>query len=306
MARLHILSSSAIDTLRYTQVLDAAKAPAYAYPWYLDALNLQWSVLVVDDYAAVMPLLEQKKALWRYTSMPLLVQKWGLFSAHTLSDSEITTIAAYLKKSFALIDYRVDDTVNSIALAKHFTQQSRINYILHLNTPIDTIRNTYNTQTKRNLKTARESALDVRFDIPATYVVDLYKTHIASKDEKVSAAFYTTLPTHLQRFIENGKGQTAGVYKQNMLHAAAFYVHTGHSIINIFPASHPAGRDTQAMTLLVDTMLERYAGSPQVFDFEGSMIESIARFYKGFGAELQTYTGITYNRLPRWVRWIRR
>ena len=35
-----------------------------------------------------------------------------------------------------------------------------------------------------------------------------------------------------------------------------------------------------------------------VLDFEGSNIESIARFYKGFGAQEEIYPGIKLNNLP--------
>ena len=38
------------------------------------------------------------------------------------------------------------------------------------------------------------------------------------------------------------------------------------------------------MTFLIDSVLKKYAGSHLTFDFEGSMIPGLARYYMGFGA----------------------
>ena len=42
---------------------------------------------------------------------------------------------------------------------------------------------------------------------------------------------------------------------------------------------------------------------PVFIDFEGSSVDSIARFYQGFGAENIPYYHIKQNRLPWWIRW---
>ena len=39
------------------------------------------------------------------------------------------------------------------------------------------------------------------------------------------------------------------------------------------------------MTFLIDSMFQELAGKDIVFDFEGSMIPGIARFYKNFGGQ---------------------
>ena len=56
-----------------------------------------------------------------------------------------------------------------------------------------------------------------------------------------------------------------------------------------------------AMFMLVDYILENIC-CPQglTFDCEGSMIEGVARFYRGFGAEEQPYAQISRCR-PQWV-----
>ena len=43
----------------------------------------------------------------------------------------------------------------------------------------------------------------------------------------------------------------------------------------------------------------------KIFDFEGSNIAGVARFYKGFGAKKTMYASIKLNRLPRFLRWLK-
>jgi hypothetical protein len=43
------------------------------------------------------------------------------------------------------------------------------------------------------------------------------------------------------------------------------------------------------MFLLIDELIRQNAEKKIILDFEGSQIEGIARFYKGFGAENQPY-----------------
>ena len=43
------------------------------------------------------------------------------------------------------------------------------------------------------------------------------------------------------------------------------------------------------MFFLVESVLKQYDNKEYILDFEGSEIEGVARFYKGFGAQDQPY-----------------
>ena len=43
------------------------------------------------------------------------------------------------------------------------------------------------------------------------------------------------------------------------------------------------------MFLLIDHIIRQEAGKNTILDFEGSKIEGVARFYKGFGAKNHPY-----------------
>jgi hypothetical protein len=57
------------------------------------------------------------------------------------------------------------------------------------------------------------------------------------------------------------------------------------------------------MPYLIDLFIQSNSGKPAFIDFEGSSIDSIARFYQSFGAENLPYYNIKKNMLPWWLKW---
>jgi hypothetical protein len=81
--------------------------------------------------------------------------------------------------------------------------------------------------------------------------------------------------------------------------ASVFFVKTNQTSIYLAASSNQEGIEKSAMFLLIDTFIQKNAGSSMTFDFEGSNIPGVARFYAGFGAMPKTYFSIHQNRLPK-------
>ena len=60
------------------------------------------------------------------------------------------------------------------------------------------------------------------------------------------------------------------------------------------------------MFYLIDRFIARHAASDTVLDFAGSNDEQLARFYAGFGSEKETYIRIVKNRLPFFIKWLKK
>ena len=56
------------------------------------------------------------------------------------------------------------------------------------------------------------------------------------------------------------------------------------------------------MHLLNSSAIRFFSDKTQLFDFGGGMKESLANFYKGFGAVALPYRSLSYNRLPWLVK----
>jgi hypothetical protein len=64
---------------------------------------------------------------------------------------------------------------------------------------------------------------------------------------------------------------------------------------------NPEGYRTGATSLLVDSILERFAEKKEICDFEGSNTESVAYFYAGFGGDIVPYPEVSIANIPRFV-----
>ncbi|WP_337068448.1 hypothetical protein, partial [Pontibacter sp. 13R65] len=52
-----------------------------------------------------------------------------------------------------------------------------------------------------------------------------------------------------------------------------------------------------------DSCIRQYAGTNRIFDFEGSMIPSVAKFYANFGGKPTTYVSLAKQHLPWYLAW---
>jgi hypothetical protein len=70
--------------------------------------------------------------------------------------------------------------------------------------------------------------------------------------------------------------------------------------------NHPNGRTLGASHALIDAFIQDHAQQDMVLDFEGSDIRNLAFFYSSFGAVAELYPAFRLNRLPFWLRWLKR
>ena len=90
--------------------------------------------------------------------------------------------------------------------------------------------------------------------------------------------------------------------KSDVLVGGAVFLKDENRITYLFSALNDEGRKKQAMSFLIDYVIKRYSEKSMMLDFEGSMIDGIARFYKGFGAEEVNYFRLKRNNLPWFYR----
>jgi len=102
--------------------------------------------------------------------------------------------------------------------------------------------------------------------------------------------------------IHRGNGQLMGMFESNTLCACGFFVYFQNRIYNLFPASNDFGKKNGAMFGLIDKIIQENSESESILDFEGSKVEGVARFYRGFGATERNYWTMERNELPFYVK----
>jgi len=57
---------------------------------------------------------------------------------------------------------------------------------------------------------------------------------------------------------------------------------------------------------LIDAFIKDNADKPLILDFEGSDIRNLAFFYSGFGAKDEQYPFLKINKLPFYLKWLKK
>lgn len=276
---IQYLSHKSIDKEKWDLVISSAKnGLIYAKSWYLDIVSPNWDALVSDDYTFVFPIPIKRKYKLPYIVQPSLTQQLGLFSDQTIN-SEI--IRLFIQK-FPSYSYELNMNEHNHLPGLYGTP----NYVLDLSKPYKVLFSKFSKNTIRNIGKAQKLQLKVINNISVDSFINFYKN--TSKNYK--SVDCECLEALIANGLQHGAFKLSGVYNEaNDMIAALCYTEFKQRITYLVPISNEEGKKAFAMFFLVDQIIQREAESDKLFDFEGSKIDGIARFYKGFGAKNHPY-----------------
>ena len=246
-----------------------------------------------------MPLPWNSKYGIRYIYQPFLTAQLGVFGlrADELTDDFINAIPS----SFRLIELSLNSGNKPTA---HIT--SRSNYILELGQSYEVLYNNYRENIQRNIKKAFQLGCTVQKDPDVEKLIGLalaqMKMH--NKESSENADRFRKLYSFLH---DKKMASTYGIIstKNELLASCAFFFSHDRAYY-ILVGNHPDGRNSGASHALIDAFIKDHAGKKMVLDFEGSDIRNLAFFYSGFGAEHVSYTALKINRLPFYLKWMKK
>lgn len=275
-------------------VANADNGLVYAYSWYLDALAGNWDAIIIGNYEYVMPLPYRTKFTINYLFQPDLTPVLGLFG-NGITQELVMEVLSAIPSKFKLWDISLNH-FNPLHNAG-YPDYRRSNYTLFLDRSYSDIQHRYNTNCLRNTKKAASSCHAIKN-------IDISDVIILSKEQfKTFTEFDEDNFAQLEHIFKAHslihKGMTYGIYDKNKnLLASAAFLFSNNRAYYWLVGNHPAGKTVGASFMLIDEFIREHAGSGITLDFEGSDTESVAKFYRGFGAVEESYSTIYYSRLP--------
>jgi len=285
--KIRCLKHSEINFNKYNAcILTAYNTRIYGMSWYLNCVtNKDWEVLVLEDYYAVMPLpfgRIKRKFFKRTILQPMYTQQLGIFS---LTELDSDTIQQFLDEFNTLKPYVYHfNSENTARITSKL--ELRNNYELKLNISYSDIQKNYSKNTIRNLKKAFKNELFLTNEIT---IEDFIRMKNNNKKHSIKKKQRELMSQLIQQIIAQKKGNFYGVKKEKQLIAIAFIIETETRLIHLFSASTALGKQTGATFFLFDNIIQKNTNSELIFDFEGSMIEGVAKFFKSFGAKNNIY-----------------
>lgn len=291
---IHYLEHNAIDRSKWDALVSEGGL-IYAQSWYLDIVHPDWEALVLGDYEAIMPITGGMKFGVRYLFQPFFVQQLGVISRDALSAETLLGFLNAIPKKFRFAEIKLNEK-NVLDGDVQGIDHHR-NIILDLNHDYNIIHANYHNNTKRNLVKSEQLDLQVIEMCNLMQIIKLFREHRGATVGVWGDEEYATLSRLGEVAMKRGAAFTVGVTEKGSeaLLCGALFMKTADRVVFLFSGNSDKGKETQAMTFMLDAMIQRFANQPVLLDFEGSDDPNLARYYLGFGGEERRYPSYTFN-----------
>jgi hypothetical protein len=296
---------SEIDKRKWDDCIKkSANGLIYAESVYLDHMTSNWDAIILNDYEAVMPLTWRKKLFISYLHQPAFIQQGGIFSTVPINDEIINGFVELASSRFRFAEL----TLNYENKSANHQQVLRNNYILPLGNDYKYIFDNYSKYIKERLKRLEKFDLDYVVSDNYKEVIEIYKELYTNKISSISKADmlnFELLCTHyksLNRIIVRKVIDK----KTNELLAALLMLKDERRIYNLASCVFPKGKKQLANYFLYNNIIKEFCTENIILDFEGSDIPGVAYFYKNLAIENQHYPFIQWNRLPLFLKLLKK
>lgn len=296
-----IISSAEADLSKYDAcILSDPNSTPFVESWYLNITAGLWCVITDASYTTVFPFAVRSRFGIQYIYQPFFNRHTGIFGNDKAG--LLNAIDQGLLSNYRLWDFYADDSISSLEA----TLQQRKYQALDLTRSYDYLCEKYTSKLKRNLRLAEKDNVNVvvSYDL---HNFDLeFRKHTGEQIKEFKDSDYVTLKKLAETTVAKEGSILLESIHENKITAAALFYESNNSILYIEGYSTPEGRSLRSMHKLFDHIIKQFAGSGKCLDFGGSNHESIARFFHSFGAVDQTYYHVYRNRLPVFIKWLKK
>lgn len=281
-----------------------SELPLFMQDWWLEAASegKEWDALPLPS-GAMMPCLLRKRMGMRFCLMPRQTQIGGYFG-NADSAADIASAVDSLHLAYYYQKYPVGQSLAPELARFGFTVQPQVTYRienLRLKSPADeeALIRSFSENKRRQLRKAATQTVDMSLSPEEFYRYHTHCLELQGKRISYSETFWQRLHAACK---EHGAGQIIALRdSENRLTAAAFLVYDASVCYYLIPTYDPSLSGNGAGARLVLEAIRFAARHSRHFDFEGSMIPSVASHYSQFGSKAVTYYSVEkiYNPLFR-------
>lgn len=274
-------------------------------PWWLDATAPgQWDAVEITnngDAIARLPFVIKRKLGLTLLTQPSLTQTLGPWTKATNGKyhSELSTKMQLYQELIELLpkhdifsqNFHTNITNWLPFYWSGYSQSTNYSYTIDLKQDADHIFADFSTRARRSIRKA-EKVVEVTESDSIEELLEVNRKTFQRQGLTVpySDRFVYSIDEatakHANRLILIAKDASGKV------HGGSYYVGDTRRMYLLINGGDPALRNSGAGTLLVWEAIQRLKGNTEIFDFEGSMIPGVEKFYRGFGAKQTPYFNI--------------
>lgn len=279
--------------------------PVFSQAWWLDATAgpANWDVAIVHDgtkLVASMPYLMRRRYGFRISTQPQLTQCLGPWLRPSTAKS-----AKRLARDKDLMGELLDQLPPSDYFVQNwhrtrtnwlpfywrgFSQTTRYTYVLADLTDLDSVWRGLDQSIRTDIRKGRDRFdLTVRDDLGLDAFLELNRMVFARQGKKVPYRDEFVRQIDTASASRGRRMILIAEDRQGQRHAAVYIVWDEMSAYYLMGGGDPTLRNSGATSLCMWEAIRRASAVTKSFDFEGSMIEPVERFFRSFGAEQTPY-----------------
>ncbi len=298
------LTHEAIDKTWWDRQLNCCVNRSwYAKSDVLDIVSPNWEALVDEVSGAIMPLTWRRKFGIDYLFQPYAIQQLGVFSSGPIEPSSSTAFLDSIPQRFRYVDIWLNEHMGTLGIDGGIQNADQT---LRPISSIEALREAYDKGHRRNLKKVLPPDTEWTSDMNAATFVELFERTTAARFGGLRPIDRGILLALIAHAIERGEANIIGLRSQGATIAAACFIDRDGKSVLLKSASTSAGTEHCAIFHIVDNWIAKNAGTDKVLDFAGSNHPGTRRFNEGFGGSTSLYLNVRRNRLPLWLKWMKR
>ena len=238
-----------------------------------------WNALVFGNYEAGMAVPIKRKLGLSMAYQPAFTQKL-IWIGQMPDDEGLELISDLIRSHYG--DLRINTELNLAGL----NQRSRTNLILDLNKDYESLTAAYSKDLRKNLRKVEVQGLQLVEESNAQNAISLYRQAYGSLNPHLQDSDYERFNHYIEKIIPLNRALAYSVESsQSDQPLASIVLLSSHGRLHyVLGAPSTEGRKLNGLSYAIDQVIKQNALSPTILDFEGSSIESVARYYRSFGA----------------------
>jgi hypothetical protein len=285
----------------------------FQQPWWMDAVAPgRWGETTVERDGRVvarLPYVVRGRSRLRMLTMPPLTQTLGPWVARSTAGparalgEEMELLAALesgLPRASAFVQHFSPTMLNALPFYwAGYTLELRYTYRLHGLGATDALWDGLRGNIRREIRKARRQ-LEVRDDLGLDRFYAVWTKTFARQglEPSVSRAQLERLDAACAS--RDARAMRFACDASNRVHAVIYVVWDRHAAFHLLGGADPELRTSGASSLLMWDAITRAAAVTDVFDFEGSMLQPVERFFRAFGSRQAPYLRVS--RISRGAR----
>ena len=291
--KVSFVENNEIDLFKWDScILNSINGLPYAYSWYLNIVSDNWKALVMNNYEAVMPLLEDKLfSLVPYIRNDVLVPQLGIFTTKLLTKEEKQKFFGILLNKYKWFNIRLNKLSGTSFPSIYYQDNNR--YELDLINTYQRIVQNYHSSLQEKLDNAEKKKITVVKGLMPNDLLKLVNDRYFSVNKSFTMSLRILASTTLRYRV----GQIYGAYtRQNNICSAVLFLKSNKKAIMLVTAFTNEAIESNAIEKTIDYYLKMHAENDLTLVFENIGHKRMFIDYAAFGSKKMNYQTIRHKR----------